>query len=564
MKFSEFKYERPDYELMKEKYTSLLDRLEKAEDKETFIDIFYEIQKLDTIVSTQANISNIRHSINTKDEFYDAENDYWDEHFPLYDVFSTRLGKICVECPFKEELYDRIPEVFFKLAECQIKSFDEKIIPLLQEENRLNSEYNKLRATAEIIYDGNTYNLSTIYPLTLSTDRKVRKESNEAVIKFYEDNEAEFDRIYDELVKVRTKIANELGYKTFTEVGYLRMTRIDYDAEMVANYRRQILEYVVPYNNKLYARQAKRLGLDKLEYYDISTEFADGNPAPKGTYEEMLDAASKMYHEMSEETGSFIDMMMDGELFDLKSRDGKEMGGYCSSVAAYKVPFIFANFNGTSGDVDVLTHEAGHAFQYYMSRDIPINSLLWPTSESAEISSMSMEFNAWPWMDLFFKEDADKYRFKHLGSALKFLPYGILIDHFQHEVYDHPEMTPDERKACFRRLEKMYLPQTDYSEAPFLEKGTYWYRQLHIFIVPFYYVDYTLAEVCALQFWARNHAGDRDAWKDYLALASLGGTRSFTGLLEAAHLQKPFDDGALENTMKEVTAYLDSVDDSKF
>ena len=564
MKFSEIKYERPDFDELSEKYKALLGQLEKADNKKDFLDLFYEIKKLDAAVETQSTISYIRHSINTKDEFYDKENDFWDEHFPLLQAFSTKLGKICVECPFREELYDEIPQVFFQIAECNIKTFDEKIIPLLQEENKLASEYNKLRAGAEIEYEGKIYNLSTIYPFMVSTDRSVRKAASEAALKFYEAHEADFDRIYDDLVKVRTNIAHELGYKNFTELGYLRMTRLDYDASMVAEYRRQILESVVPYDITLYGRQAGRLGLEKLSYYDMDMDFVDGNPTPKGDYDELLQAASKMYHEMSPETGEFIDMMMDGELFDLKSRDGKEMGGYCTSIPDYKVPFIFANFNGTSSDVDVLTHEAGHAFQYYMSKDIKLTDLQWPTMESAEIASMSMEFNAWPWMELFFREDTDKYRFHHLGSALKFLPYGILIDHFQHEVYDHPEMTPDERKACFRKLEKMYLPLKDYSEAPLLEKGTWWYRQGHVFGMPFYYIDYTLAQVCALQFWARNHAGDKDAWKDYVKLASLGGTKSFTGLLKAAHLNIPFEDGCIESIMKEVRDYLDNVDDSSF
>lgn len=562
MKFKDYKYIRPNYDEVKEKYEVLLKQLENAKNKDEFIKIFDEIQVLYGDINTMSTLSYVRHSINTKDEFYDNENNYWDEYSPLYKIFSSRLSKICLNCPFKEELYEHIPETYFKLAECEAKSFDEKIVPYLQEENKLSSEYSKLKASAQIEFRGKIYNLSSISPFLEDLDEEVRKEAYKAKFKFYEDNEKEFDRIYDELVKVRDKMAKELGYKNYTELGYYRMARLDFNEEMVSNYRKQILNDLVPYASSLYERQAKRLGKDSIAYYNENIEFLDGNPTPKGNKDELVKAAVNMYHEMSKETKEFIDIMVEGELWDLESKDGKEMGGYCTSIPNYKVPFIFANFNGTSGDVDVLTHEAGHAFQYYMSRNIPITDLQWPTMEAAEIASMSMEFNAWPWMKYFFKEDEAKYKFIHLSSAIKFLPYGVLIDHFQHEIYNHPEMTIEERKACYRKLEKMYLPHKNYEDAPILEKGCWWYQQGHVFASPFYYIDYTLAQVCALSFWSRNYNHDPNTWKDYLSLVSLGGSKSFLGLLKAAHLSVPFVDGTIKNIVNDVKKYLDNVDDS--
>lgn len=503
MKFTELKYERPDYDAVVKEYETLLAKLADAKDKASFLPVFEEINTLRSRLSTMYNLAYTRHSINTTDEFYDKENEFWDETNPLFSVYDTKLSKLCVECPFREELYSDIPEPYFLAAECQLKSFREDIVPLLQKENKLVSEYGKLKASAKISFNGETYNLATISSKAEDTDPAVRKGAMDAKLSFYEAHEADFDRIYDELVKVRTEIAHTLGYPSFTELGYQRMMRLDYNRDMVDTYRKEILREIVPAATELYAKQAKRLGTPTVAYYDKAMEFPSGNPMPKGTYEELIQAAGKMYHEMSPETGEFIDRMIEDELWDLKSRDGKQMGGYCTGIPDYKVPFIFANFNGTSGDVNVLTHEAGHAFQYYMSRNIPVLDLQWPTNESAEITSMSMEFNAWPWLELFFKEDTEKYRYLHLSGALKFLPYGILVDHFQHEIYDHPEWTPDERKACWRNLEKMYEPYKDYTGAPILEKGCWWFQQGHIFESPFYYVDYTLAQVCALQFWAR-------------------------------------------------------------
>ena len=564
MKFAEIKYERPNYLDIKNNYDELLNKLEKTDNKEDFLKVFFEIQDLGTNINLMYSLSYIRHSINTKDEFYEKENEYWDETMPLLGVFESRLSKILISCPFKDELYDEIPEPLFKIAEYQIKSFDEKIIPLLQKENKLTTEYGKLKASAQIEFEGKIYNLSTLYPYTESLDRDIRKKATDARIKFYVDHEKEFDSIFDELVKIRHQMALELGFDSYTELGYLNMKRLDYNQEMVANYRKQILNNVVPSATKLYERQAKRLGLDKLSYFDKNIEFLSGNPTPKGNQEELIQSARKMYHEMSKETAEFIDNIIDNEFWDLLSRDGKEMGGYCALVPKYNLPFIFANFNGTSGDVEVLTHEAGHAFQYYMSRNIKINDLISPTLESAEIHSMTMEFNAYPWLELFFKEDADKYKFSHLSYAIKFLPYAALVDHFQHEIYNNPNMSIEDRKKCWRDLEKQYIPHEDYEGCDFFQRGNYWFSQGHIFEVPFYYIDYALAQICALQFWVRNYNHDENSWKDYLHLCSLGGTKTFTQLVKEANLISPFEDNCVESIINDINKYLNDIDDTKF
>ena len=558
MKFNEMVYVRPDYEEIKKQITEKLEVMKNTAEPDVFYAAFKEIDVIREHYMTMSTLCSIRHSVDTRDEFYEKETDYWNEYSPYYNQLDNEIAKVALACDYKEQLYDRIPETYFKICEFNIKGFDEKIIPLMQQENKLTTEYGRLKASAQIEMDGKIYNLSSISPLTQDLDENVRRKAWNAKLSFYEEHEADFDRIYDELVKVRDEMAHQLGYPSFTELGYIRMLRLDYNAEMVANYRKQILKDVVPVANELYKQQCQRLGVSTLAYYNENMEFLTGNPTPKGTYEELIAAARKMYHEMSPETAEFIDLMIDNEMWDLKSKDGKEMGGYCTSIPDYKTPFIFANFNGTSGDVDVLTHEAGHAFQYYMSRNIEVSDLQWPTMESAEIHSMSMEFNAWPWIDLFFKEDTDKYRYHHLGAAVKFLPYGVTVDHFQHEVYAHPEWTPEERKTCWRELEKMYLPHKNYEGAPILEKGCWWYQQGHIFESPFYYIDYTLAQVCALQFWDRHYRKDPQAWNDYVTLCKLGGTKSFTGLVEAAHLNVPFNDNCISHVMKDVQEYLEN------
>ena len=395
-------------------------------------------------------------------------------------------------------------------------------------------------------------------------DREVRKKATKAYTDFFAENEAKLDEIYDKLVHLRDKMAKKLGYENYIPLGYIRMNRLDYDRQMVKNYRDQVIKDIVPLSVELKKRQAQRIGVDKLEYHDTGYSFRSGNPLPHGDLDELVDAALKMYSEMSQETGEFFKMMVEEELFDLPTRENKEMGGYCTGIYDYKVPFIFSNANGTAQDVDTLTHEAGHAFQAYCSfRNVDIPDLSFPTMEAAEIDSMSMEFFAHPWSELFFKEDADKYRYHHIESAINFLPYGCLVDHFQHEVYDNPEMTPQERKACFRRLEKIYKPDIDYRDYDIFERGGYFFMQGHIFQVPFYYIDYTLAQVCALQFFIRMLDKDEDFWKDYLHICSIGGTKSFVEIVKDAHLKVPFEEGCLKEVASRIKEELDKVDDTK-
>ena len=561
MKFNEFVYEHLDYETLKKDYEEKIGMLQTCNDPDSFMKVFEEINTFRGHIHSMVTICTIRHNVNTADEYYDKENEYWDNTMPLLQQYEVGLSQILLKCPFKDQL--PIAKTYYLLAENALKSFAPEIIEDLQEENRLASEYGKLKASAKIEFEGETYNLASIAPKMSDPDREVRKGAFEAYTRFFADNEDKFDEIYDKLVKVRDKMAKKLGYPCFTPLGYIRMNRFDYDEKMVENYRNQVISEIVPLTLKLRERQAKRIGVDELECFDLTYKFKSGNPKPQGTLDELVQAALKMYTEMSDETADFFKMMVEQELFDLPTRPNKEMGGYCTGVYDYKVPFIFANANGTQGDVDVLTHEAGHAFQAYCTfKNVDIPDLCFPTMESAEIHSMSMEFFAHPWCELFFGKDADKYRYAHIADALEFLPYGCLVDHFQHEVYNHPEMSPAMRRATWRRLEKIYKPDSDYAGYEVLEEGGYFFRQGHIFQSPFYYIDYTLAQVCALQFYVRTLNKDEQAWHDYVKICGLGGTKTFTEIVKDAGLKVPFTDGCLVEVAEKMSEELDKIDDS--
>ncbi|MDF2677209.1 MAG: family oligoendopeptidase [Bacillota bacterium] len=564
MKFNDYIYERPVIDTVKAQYNMLIENFNFSQNAQEQLAIINEINKFSKNLDTMANLVAIRHSINTEDQFYDNENEYMDNAGPIFQGLTVDYYKALINSKFKDELKKKIPLQYFTMAEMEIKTFSEEVVEDLQEENKLESEYDKLISSAKINFDNKTLNLSQMQPYMQSLNREIRKEAYEKYTGFFEANMEKFDEIFDKMVKVRNKIAVKLGYKNFVELGYIRMHRSEYGAKEVESYRNQVLKYIVPISNELRIRQANRLNIDNFKYYDKDLDFTTGNAKPKGGKDWMLERAKKMYSEISPETDEFFKFMIEKDLFDLETKPNKQSGGYCTFIQNYKSPFIFANFNGTSGDVDVLTHEAGHAFQVYESRNIEFPELIFPTYEACEIHSMSMEFITWPWMNLFFEENELKYKFSHLSSALLFIPYGVTVDEFQHKIYENPNLTPNERRKTWREIEKKYLPWLDYENNKFYNEGGYWFKQGHIFGNPFYYIDYTLAQVCSFQYWVKFNLGDRQkAWGEYLNLCKVGGSKPFLQLLQEGNLQSPFEDSTIESVIIPIKNYLDSVDDTK-
>jgi len=563
MKFNDINYTRPDVKVLTEKFNVLLKKFETASAAEQK-QLMSDINALRSDFETMATLSSIRHTIDTNNEFYNAEKDFYDNNGPAVEGLISEYYKALIKSPHRSGLEKEYGKQLFTIAEMSVKTFSPEIIEDLQKENQLGSEYTKILASAKINFDGKELNLSDLAKYTSSDNRETRQNANKKKYEFFTEHASELDRIYDDLVKTRHKMARKLGFKNFVEMAYFRMLRSDYNSEMVAFYRQQVEKFIVPIATKLRQKQAERLGLNKLKYYDEAVDFKTGNAAPKGDADWILKNAVKMYSELSPETKVFFDHMVNDEMMDLVSRKGKAGGGYCTYIGAEKSPFIFSNFNGTKHDITVLTHEAGHAFQAYSSRNLSVPEYFFPTYEAAEIHSMSMEFITWPWMDLFFKEETEKFKFSHLSSSLLFLPYGVAVDEFQHWVYENYEATPAERNTAWRNIEKKYMPHRDYDGNEFLEKGGFWQQQQHIYRSPFYYIDYTLAQICAFQFWKKSTENRTEALADYTKLCKEGGSHSFLKLVEIAKLVSPFSGGCLESVANEVNNWLEKVDDSKF
>lgn len=564
MKFSEMPYSRPDLQAAMNRAAQLTGKLRNAKTYEEARESFLEMDMEDKKLTTQSVLASIRHSIDTRIDFYDKEVSFWNSALPQLQEEIQRYNKALLESPFRPQFEEEFGKVVFVNLEIENRSFSPELIPAMQEVNDLVQEYGKLIASAQIPFEGGIYTLSQMTPFKKDRDDTLRLAAWKAEGAWFKAHQKDLDRIYGRMVELRDQMGRALGHKDFTELGYDRMNRNCYRSGDVDKFRESVRKYLVPVADSLYRKQAERTGVQyPLSFSDMALEFRSGNPRPVGSTEDILQSGQIFYDALSEETGSFFRMMRENELMDVISREGKEGGGYCNSLPDYGVPFIFANFNGTQGDVEVVTHEAGHAFAAYVNRDRVPSSTVWPSLEGCEVHSMSMEFFAWPWAEQFFGPDTQKYLYSHLMTALTFIPYGTLVDHFQHVVYEKPKMTPAERHGVWKELLGVYMPWIRLDgEIPFYSEGEGWQRQMHIYSDPFYYIDYCLAQAVSLEFWSMIQKDLSAAWKKYMAYTQLGGSDVFTELLKKAGLNSPFDEGCLQKVSQEAAEWLERFDET--
>lgn len=556
MKFSEMPYERVDLEKLKADFAALERDFDAAGSGEEQFRVHQRYYAVTGHAITEMTIAEIRHDIDMTDEFYREEQKYCDEIRPVFQNLCVSYQKKLYASPYRAYLESVIGPVAFRNMELEAKSVDPRIIPLMQEENRLQDAYNHILATAKIDWNGETLNLSLLEPYLRSADRRTRIEAYAKRDAFYLAHAEEFDDLYDRLVKNRTEQARTLGYENYLTLGDYRMMRNCWNRDDLRRFRAQIRKDYVDFAEALQAGRKERLRLDALHFYDEDVYFTEGNPVPVGTPEQILEAGRKMYHALSPETGKFMDFMCGGELFDVLGRKTKKTGGYMTYLPDYKAPFIFANFNGTTGDADVITHECGHAFQGWLSADDPIREHADITMETAETHSMSMEFFTEPWMDLFFGARGKDYVRMHLEDAINFIPYGTMVDEFQDIAYSNPDLSPKERNEAWMDLERQYRPHMNYEGDAFLSSGRAWQMKHHIYDCPLYYIDYCIAGTNALQYKIWMTKNYQEAWASYLKLCRLSASDFFFGLMDKVGLDNPFEDGCIRHVVKQLEEFV--------
>ncbi len=559
MKFPEMQYRRPDIDAMIALCKTAEEGIKNAPDAQTVLTIYRNLMQEQAHFYSMASLAYIRFTLNTKDDFYNTEKTFLDEQSPLLQGPAQAVDMALMNSPFRAELEEELGTLLFKNLEISVRSFREELVPLMQEANKLESAYQELYASATVEWEGESIPLPMLGLYKESPDRATRKKAFEKEGGFFDAHREELDTIFDKLVKNRNAQARLLGHENYLQLGYDRLGRNCYGYNELKAFRKQIAEDLVPVVTMTKEDQKKRIGVDEIHLYDHDFLFADGNALPKGTPDDILAAGKKMYDEMNPETAEFIDFMYENQLLDVLSKEGKAPGGYCSTIEDYKAPFIFSNFNGTADDVDVLTHEAGHAFAAFRAfkNNLPLYAQS-PTMEACEVHSMSMEFLTQDFHHLFFGENTAKYEYVHAANALSFIPYGCMVDEFQHIMYENEDLTPDERNQVWLDLEQKYRPHLHQEDLPFYGRGSGWQFKLHIYLHPLYYIDYCMAQAVAFRFWTMSLKDPADAWKRYLAFVDLGGTVTFEEAVRAAGIPLPYDEGSMGEVAREIAAWLEA------
>ncbi|MBQ6559958.1 MAG: M3 family oligoendopeptidase [Erysipelotrichaceae bacterium] len=557
-RFQDLEYIRPSFEETEKDIYAALKEFNEAADYETAKKALLKKQTISNGLRTMASIARIRHDINMADPFYDEEVQYLNAIMPKLSVVMKEFNEALAASRFRKDFMNEFGNQLFKLLDADIRTNSSEIIEERIEEAALVNEYSKIAASCKTDFRDEECNFYGLLKHMLSTDRVERKEALEHWAALYESVSDQLDDVYDRLCAIRRKIAAKLGFASYIDFAYLSRHRFDYTPDDIERFRKAVAAYIVPVAEEIHEVQKKRLCLDKLEYYDEQLFFPDGNSTPDKDTAGMIQAASIMYHELSKETGEFFDFMVEHNLFDLETRPNKRLGGYCSGLPEYKAPFIFSNFNKTSADTEVLTHEAGHAFESYIAnRNQVLMEYTHSTSEINEIHSMSMEFFTEPWYPLFYPEgEGNRYVYEHLADSLANITYLVSVDEFQHRVFENDQPTSKELRTIWKNIEEKFMPWRSYGDDDFLNNGGFWMQKQHIFMYPFYYVDYALAMICALQFYLRMRVDRESAWNDYMELCSLGGSLGYFDLLKEANLKNPFEEETIREVAKGITAIL--------
>lgn len=566
MKLSEILYQRPNLEAIEKEIAVLCEKFEKASDFNVQLEAVNSLNDLQIDFESAAAIASIRHNFNTSNEFYEKEEGFFNQSWPRFSAALLPYYQLLLQSRFRAELEEHLGKHLFRLAQHYVDEVNPKTVGIEQKINHLTAEYNKLAAQGIITFKGDQHPLPAIYSFMNDQNRSVRKEAQDTYSSFWKSKQTELNKLFDELVKLRHQKAQTLGFENYAKLAYHRN---DYDNSQITAFNKNVCKHILPLRTRLYNRWRKRLGVEKLYYYDNQL-FKNGSPKPQIDAEDMLVQAQKMYAELSPETDVFYQFMRKNELMEVEIREGKYPGAYHRPITKYKLPFIHANFDGTEYDFHTLTHELGHAFQSYQTRKSGVNQLeyMGGLADISEIHSIGMELFTWKWYSLFFKEDTVKYQFSKISGLLGMIVSCCLGEDFQQFIYKNPQASKNERNQKWLELDCQYYPYYDresyYEDNEYQKSGQNWHENAHLFLYPFYMVDYSLATICAVQLWMKAQNDWEGAWEDYLQLCKIGGKHSYFESLQLANLRSPFDENVIKEVANFLSEWLDRVDDREF
>lgn len=553
IKFAEYPYVRPDMADLTARMEEQIRRILNAKTLgEAFLAIV-ESDHIEQVFVSYATISEAGNTNNSYDKFYAEEEAFFSKAKPEFSLLMQKRNQAIFDCKFVEELRGLLGGEFFDAAKMRARTVSESVLDIMNQEGILSQEYSVIMSQMSAMVGEEKLSLGQLAQRGNSSDHEVRRKYNilgeEAMLKAAD----RLDTLYHDMVQLRHQVALGTGFANYTDYCLCKHGRTGYGREELKAFADAVEHHLVPLVSEVMAWQAAQLDYPMM-HYDENNAF----PGRQVTItKELLPAFKKIFGKLSPETKVLFDELTRREFYDLELRDGKTNGAYSNLVPLCRMPYIFETYNATPGAVKTFAHECGHGLNTFMHRGETVMGAVDCSSDIAETHSMSMEFFIWHDLDAIVnEEDIELYKYMHLMNTLTFIPYGTAIDRFQTEVYDHPEMTPEERRALWKDLEKRFIPWRKYEPGLFYDSGRIWQRQIHVMKWPFYYIDYVLAQVCALQFWALDQKDHETAFESYLELIRNSGRYSFSEVIHKAGLKTPFEPGVMETICKQVEATI--------
>jgi oligoendopeptidase F len=474
---------------------------------------------------------------------------------PQAEEQSVRLGKRLLESGFvRDDLVTTL-----RRFQNQLDLFREQNVPLETELAKLNAQYQKITGAMTVEWDGEEKTLPQIQPYLLDTNRDVRERAMRLIAQPYIEARDELASLFTQQYELRQEVARNAGFDNYRDYVFREKNRFDYTPEDCESFHRAVEETVVPAVARILDRRRQKMGLETLRPWDVYPD-PEGKPAlkPFDSVDEFVERAVRIFDQVDPVLGGYFDQMVEKQLLDLDSRKGKAPGGYCTSFPASGLPYIFMNSVGIGDDVTTLLHEAGHAFHVFEAHKQPLIWQRHPGSEMAEVASMAMELLTAPYLardsgGYYSDDESRRARIEHLDALLRLLPHVASVDAFQHWIYTSGQgADADARDAAWLDIRNRFDTGVDWTGLD-PERTARWYLQLHIYLYPFYYIEYGIAQLGALQVW-RNALGDpASALAAYREALSLGATRSLPELFEAAGAKLVFD----SDTMGELVALVE-------
>lgn len=547
-------------EFAKQQYEDLVARIpeaEKSSDAKLWLALFKDSNELESYISSEGSRISFRFTQDMRNKKSEAEEKYFREKvIPAVTEPSFVLLKSVLESKHRDAIVAEYGEQLVPVYQTAVKPLDPVNTDLRIKAGDLTNDYDQLTAKAMVIVNGEKMTLTKARSLSASEHEAIRKEAYLAVRDWVVKNQKQLSKIYDQLVSIRTQMGKNVGYKNYVPLAYQNRGRTDYGQPEVEKFRANVRKYAVPLYKKIIDQQAAAIGTPTLKPWD--SMYHPNLTLPMGIVpvSTQLAAAQRLFDKLDPRLGKHFAYMVDNKLIDLENRAGKRGNAYCTGFSDEGLHLIFCSSTGDPDDISTLVHEMGHAFQGWESEWIASVDLQSPTADLCEVHSMGMEFLSLPHIDEFFShEHAERFRKNRWKEAVYVLCYVALVDEFQHWVYENPTAKPKERDAKWVELQAIYQPGIDYSGYEQYQ-ATRWYLQLHIFDIPFYYIDYAIAETGAMQLALVANNDHQKALEIYMELCHIGGMMSVLKAFDHAGMRSPFDSKLMEDLMAHAASEL--------